>query len=266
MVGNQMQRSHRVYRSALNAWRPPVGRRRSAAAAAAAPRPCAPPPPLRDDRRHRRVGVALGQVAGRGPLEVPPRRHVDERHEDQHRQRHDRGHEEGRCRGEHRRHEGDQRLGHREADGAREGVDVAGRTRQQVTSAGALDRAERKCEHLRQELLAQVGQHLLAEHRTRPCGRSASAPSGRARTRRAGARRRRRGRGRRPVLDPLHQAAQQPRTGEAGHGRDRVQRQCPPELARVPAHQGTGVGARLCAGRHGQGAPHSSSPRVTTAR
>ena len=106
-----------------------------------------------------------------------------------------------------------------------------------------------------EEVLAQVGQHLLAEHeRHRP------GPPRQQRLRDDERREQRAdlvdvGLGR-AVLDRLDQHTQQPRPGQPGHRGEGVQDQHPGQRARVPGGQRAGVRPRLASGGDGQRAPH----------
>ena len=110
------------------------------------------------------VRRALAQVAVLGAGEVPPQPDHQRRHAEQAGQRDppadpDRGDE-----GEHRGDDGDRPLGQRPAHRPAELVDVAAGPGQQVAGAGRLDDADRQRERVVDEVLAQLGQHLLAEH------------------------------------------------------------------------------------------------------
>ena len=117
-----------------------------------------------------RVGLALAQVARGRPAEVPPRADRDQRRAGQQRQRHQRAGDERRDDGQRDRDRGDQHLGHREAHGPGQSLDVAGAAGDQVAGAGPLDGRQRQRQDAGQEVLAQVGEDRLGDHEAGPAG------------------------------------------------------------------------------------------------
>ena len=163
------------------------------------------------------------------------------------------------------RHGRDQRLRDREADGARERVDVRRRARDEIARARTLDDGERQRQHLAHEVLAQPREHLLREHE-----RGAPRKPGQ---RGLGDHRHDEDGdhavdvcGRRPVIDRLHEHAEQKRPDEAGQSRERVQAEHDGEAAAVAAQQDGRVPAHLrpCGDR--QPLVHAASSLVTAKR
>ena len=167
-------------------------------------------------------------------------------------------------------------------------LDVAGGAGDQVAGAGRLDRAEGQAEDAVEELLAQLGQHPLAEG----VGGQAGHPDQHHLGDQGGQH------GQGDLVDPpgggaaadlVDQQAEQGRAGQPGHGGRGVQPDGQGQAAPVPPGQHPGPGPDLGGGRHrqpghrrgghanrrvgcargaarrGVGA-HGSSPRVTTAR
>ncbi len=112
---------------------------------------------------HVRVRGVLAQVAVPGPLEVPPGGEPDQGHREERGQHEQRPHQGQRAQHERARHHGDQRLRHGVPHRARQRVDVARGAGDQVARARALDGRQGQCEHAVDELLPQLGEHLLAE-------------------------------------------------------------------------------------------------------
>ena len=195
---------------------------------------------LGEGRVHDRVRRVLAQVAVLGAGEVPAQPHDQRRDAEQAGDRDppadaDRGDER-----DDRRDDRDRPLGQRPADRPAELVDVAAGAGQQVAGAGRLDDADRQRERVADEVLAQLRQHLLAEHLA---GQPGVPGEHRLQDQEAGQRQddlvdvRRRGAG----LDGLDQVAQQPRRGQGGHGGEDVQGQRGPQQPRVAARDRRGV-------------------------
>ena len=207
---------------------------------------------LADGAGHRRVGGALPEVALRRPLQVPPRPDQDRRQADDARQRCDRADEDGGDDRQQDRDRRDERLRNREADGARERVDVRGRARDEIARARALDHGERQREHLAHEVLAQIGEDLLREHERR-----APREPGQHRLRDHGDGEHRDDAvdvaGRRALIHRLDERAEQERPDEPGQSGERVQAEhdgeraavAPQQRGRVPADLGpAAIGSR----------------------
>jgi hypothetical protein len=177
--------------------------------------------------------VISAQAAFSG--QVPPRARPQQRHPDQAGQRQERSDEQERADRERPRDDRDQRLRHGVPHAAGERVDVPGGTGDQVAGTGPFHRRQRQCQHTVDELLAQCGEHLLAQ----PGGGIDRVPhEDRLRDREAGDRERDRVYGpvRGAALDLLHQVADQPRRGEAAHRGQAMCGQREAEVARV-AHR-----------------------------
>ena len=110
------------------------------------------------------VRRGLAQVAVLGAGEVPAQPDHQRRDAEQAGQRDPPADATGGGEGEHGGHHRDRPLGQRVAHRPAELVDVAAGAGQQVAGAGRLDDADRQRERVADEVLAQLGQHLLAEH------------------------------------------------------------------------------------------------------
>ena len=169
--------------------------------------------------------------------------------------------------------DGDRPLGQRPAHRPAELVDVAAGPGQQVAGAGRLDDADRQRQRVADEVLAQLGQHLLAEHlagqpRVPGQDRLGHQEPGQHEddlvdVADGGA-----------LVDGLDEVADQPRRGQSGQGRRDVQRQRGPQQPRVVAGQAADVAAQRsrvrdravrCSTAH-ETTPAGSCSRVTTAR
>ena len=213
---------------------------------------------LADRAVERRVRGRLAQVARRGPAQVPARGQQQRRHAHEQRQRDAPVHGDGGDDGEQHGRRRDQDPRHAEPHGVLHPVDVVGGPAQQVTGAGPLDHRQRQPGHRGDELLAQLGEHRLAEHQGRALGVADRARSGRARrsTRTPTARSTNApvGPRRRRVDDP----AEQPRPREAGERREGVQAQDQTQGAPVAPQQPQGVLAQ--GGRVSDGQLHGAPP------
>jgi hypothetical protein len=227
---------------------------------------------LGDPAGQPRPGGHLAPVAVGGAPQVPAGREPQQRQHDQHRRQRDPGrHSDRGGDGQGPGDDGDQGLGHAEAHHLGDVLDVAGGAGDQVAGAGRLDRAQGEAEHAVQELLAQLGQHPLAEgvggqpahpvehHLGDQGGQHGQGdlvhpPGGGAAT------------------DLVDQQAEQGRAGQPGQGGGGVQADRQRQAPAVPPGQRPGPGPDLDAGGHrqpghrGGGHAHGSSSRVTTAR
>ena len=178
---------------------------------------------LGDGAVERRVRRRLALVGRRRALEVPA-------HDQQQRARRrtSRSRPPARARGtrtivSEMRHDGDDHARDAEAHRVLELVDVVRRARHEVARAGPLDDGQRQGRDRLDELLAQLGEHLLAEHHRRALrepdehglrehGDGADGDQ-RVDVRRRGA-----------AGDGVDEHAQQPRPGQPGDRGQRVQR------------------------------------------
>ena len=220
---------------------------------------------LPDGAGERRVRRALPEVRGRSTPQVPARPDVESRRTGDAGQRGQRVDPDGRGHGQDRRHGRDQRLRNREANRARERVDIGGRARHEVAGARALDGRERQGEHAAHEVLAQLGEDLLGEDE----GGAARQP------REDGLRDQEDGQHDHELvdvascsslLDSVDQAAEQRRPGEAGGGRHGVEADDAQERSLVPSAENPRLPAQLRPVRDRQQLAHRSTPRVTVSR
>lgn len=114
---------------------------------------------------HRRVPRRLRAVRRGRPPEVPAAAHDQQRSREQRGQRERRGRDREAAEQQSRPHEADGQLGHGLAHGVGEPVDVRGDPGEQIARARPLQDARRQPDRADQEVLPQVGEHLLAEHR-----------------------------------------------------------------------------------------------------
>ena len=228
---------------------------------------------LGEGRVDRGVRRGLAQVAGLGAGEVPAQPEHQRRQPEHDRPEHppadrDRG-DEGDDRGDH----GDGPLGQRPAHRPAELVDVTAGAGEQVAGAGRLDHADRERECVADEVLAQLGQHLLAEH-------LAGQPRVAGQDRLDHEERREHGddpvdvADRGALVHGLDEITDQPGRGQGGQRRRDVERQRGPQQPRVPAGQARGrSGAAIGSPRSGVRCRRLIDPttagsvsRVTTAR
>ncbi len=109
------------------------------------------------------VRRTLAEVAVLGAGEVPAQPDHERRHPEQAGQRDPPADGQGCREGQHRGHHRDRPLGQRPSHRPAELVDVAAGAGQQVTRARGLDDPDRQRERVADEVLAELGQHLLAE-------------------------------------------------------------------------------------------------------
>ena len=224
-------------------------------------------------RVDRGVRRGLAQVAVLGPGEVPAQPDHQRRQAETHRQQHPPA---DRHRGDERDDRGDDRdrpLGQRPAHRPAELVDVAAGAGEQVAGAGRLDHADRQRQRVADEVLAQLGQHLLAEHLA---GQPRVAREHRLHDQEDGQRQHHlvHVADGRALVDRLDEVAEQPGCGQPGQRGTEVQRQRGPEQPRVSSRQAAhvaaqrpGVGDRQRgADAHVGASAGSADSRVTTAR
>ena len=218
---------------------------------------------LGDRARHRRVARALAHVARARVVQVALRRDVEQGERHQSAERGEGADDQHRDEGEGRLDDGDQPLGHGEAHGARERLDVVGRAAEQVAGAGALDLDEGERQHAREESLSQLGEDLLAERVAAPARQVGEPGEG---ERRPDEDRdvERHARAGEPVGGGLvDDAPDDPRRHEPGDRRETVEGEHDAELAPVVRDQRARGDANLVARGDGELA-HSPSSRRTT--
>lgn len=111
------------------------------------------------------VTGGLRAIGGRRALEVPAAPHHQQRNGDQHGGGERRGGHGEPGEQQRRPHHTDGQLRHGLTHGVGEPVDVGGDAGQQVARPGPLQDARRQPDRPHEEVLAQIGQHALAEHR-----------------------------------------------------------------------------------------------------
>lgn len=216
---------------------------------------------LRERPRDRRVSGGLRAVRRGRPLEVPPAPHDQQRRGDQQGER------------ERRRGDGepaDQQTGPDHADGELwdglahrigQPVDVRGDTGQQVAGPGPLQDSRRQPDRPYEEVLAQVRQHLLAQHR-------AAQPHHPYEEGLDDEGEREQGDGAlqmeaaRPLGEAFDERAEQVRAHHRGGHRDRVDADEQRERHAVTAQQIAYVGAHGPGRAHGQGRRRRRGRRV----
>ncbi len=112
----------------------------------------------------RGIRGTLPEVSGGGIAQIPAGADDEDRHADEAGKRRDRAHPDRRADDEERRDARDRGLGDREPHGAREGVDVGRRPRDEIADSRPLDGGERQRENAPHEIVPQLGEHPLGEH------------------------------------------------------------------------------------------------------
>ena len=228
---------------------------------------------LGDDAVHHRVGGPFAQVAGRRVPEVPPRREPQQREPDDDGQGHHPAGEERRDAGDRHGDDGHEDRRDPEPGDVRQRLDVVGRARDEVAGTGALDRRQRQRDDAVHELLAQLGEEVLAHPERRPAREPRQHRLGDDRDGEADGE----AVDRRDVALLGHRVDEQaddPRGGQRGRRGERVQADDEDQLAAVPQQHALGMRSHRGHLGDGQRGPrrrcheerHQSSPRITTAR